>query len=241
MKWRRWIDAAIELLYPSRANCMGCGSLIGADEGWLCDACWEWLVPMREISDWICPRCGRALLHDTNCRACERWPKDALDGAWIAYAYQRPIDRMIRRLKYDGVRCLAQWMGTQMAELYLAGGRPSVDVVMAVPMHKRRVRQRGFNHAELLARTFAEAAQMPFDQALSRVRHTKQQARLGLQQRESNMRGAFVADDSVKGRRILLVDDVLTTGTTAIYCALALKQAGAKCVYVATLSGVMER
>lgn len=228
-------DGLLELLYPSRANCMGCASPLGADEGWLCDECRALLVPIHDLYDERCPRCGRPGRWD-KCRACRDWPPGMIALARSVYVYRRPVERMIRRMKYQGVTVLSEWMGMQITRLLAAEAFPRADMVAAVPMHRRRQRVRGFNHAELLARVVARETGLPLCTALRRSRNTRQQARLTGAQRKSNLIGAFVADESVSGRRVLLIDDVLTSGATALHCADALKKSGAADVFVATLA-----
>ncbi len=237
---RRAISAAMDLIYPARANCLGCGSPLGADEGHLCLDCWDLLVPAQNLSMVRCPHCGRPSKSGGRCKGCKRWPSDAIDLARFAYPYRRPVDRMIRRMKYGGVHTLAQFLGTEIANMLISQAFPEADAVCAVPMHARRLRARGFNHAALLARVVADQMRIPCLDALTRTRHTRQQARLDRASREKNMRDAFVADGSVLGKRVLLIDDVLTSGATTVNCALALKKAGADKVYVATLAAALE-
>jgi len=97
-------------------------------------------------------------------------------------------------------------------------------------MHPRRLRQRGYNHAALLAEAAARQLSLPVEEALERTRDTAQQARLGGQERRGNQLGAFCVTGDAAGRRVLLVDDVCTTGATAGACADALLQAGASAV-----------
>ena len=97
-------------------------------------------------------------------------------------------------------------------------------------MHPKRLKQRGFNHAEVLARAMAARLEMPYEDVIVRTRNTVQQARLEGEERLNNLKDAFEADGSVRGRRILLVDDVYTTGETARECAIALLAAGARSV-----------
>lgn len=105
-----------------------------------------------------------------------------------------------------------------------------IDVVCAVPLHWQRYLQRGYNQAALLARHIAKAQRIPYQPLLSRLRATQQQAKLDAETRLDNISGAFRAKPA-KGKRVLLVDDVLTTRATTTECALALLEAGAACVY----------
>ena len=207
------LEGALALLYPRRAACMGCDSQAGCDRDWLCAECRQALAKR-----WIGPRpMGEPAL---------------ISGAAFAYHYEGPAGGMVRRLKYGGAHRLAIPMGAAMARA-ARGMRPmGADWVVPVPMHPRRERERGFNHAEKLARAVAAELDLPCALALGRVRDTPQQARLGAAERRENLKEAFAPILPLEGRRVLLVDDVYTTGATVHSCARALRDAGAKSVYV---------
>lgn len=187
---------------------MGCDSMAGFDGEWLCGACRK-----RLATAWV-----------------GAWPDAKLDGFAVAYQYGGPAGGMVRRLKYGGVTKLAGPMADDMLRACEQIRPIRADVIVAVPMHPKRLRRRGFNQSEVLARAVAERINLPCEDALIRTRNTVQQARLTGRERLTNLRDAFVADLSVSGRRVLLVDDVYTTGTTAHECAIALREAGARAV-----------
>ena len=110
-----------------------------------------------------------------------------------------------------------------------------------VPMHKKRRKQRGRNHAELLARDVAARLELPYLDALERTRDTRQQARLDDKARRQNLRDAFAVRESVAGRRVILVDDVCTTGSTAMACARALRNGGAERVFLLCYARAVKR
>jgi ComF family protein len=143
---------------------------------------------------------------------------------------------MIRRMKYSGVYRMSEWMARQMAEALERGPLAPPDALAAVPMHRARLRLRGYNQAQLLADHIGAACDIPVLDALTRTRNTKQQARLNAQARHKNLEGAFLADGRVRGLRVLLIDDVLTTGSTATHCARALYKAGAADVQLLTFA-----
>ena len=208
---RKLWNALLAVLFPLRANCMGCGAATGCRE------------------DWVCPDCRQAL--------AKSWvgaepPPKYIDAAAYAYVYRNPASRLVRRLKYSGVGRLASFMGADMVRAYRFIEPTGADCVCSVPMHPRRLRQRGCNHAELLARDVAARLGLPYVEALSRVRDTRQQARLNDKERRRNLKDAFEPRADVAGRRVILVDDVCTTGSTAVACAKALRDAGAARVYL---------
>jgi len=243
MGWLRMAGALLlEALYPSQANCMGCGSPAGADEGWLCAECAHLLRPVSEVPGPRCPRCGRPLEGGAprGCGTCGDWPEGVVLAARFPFAYRRPVKGMIRRMKYQGVARMADWMAGEMfaiASRELPGG---YDLIVPVPMHVRRLRLRGVNHAEALASALSARSGVPWAPFLARRTDTPQQARLSAVARRRNLEGAFFASPEVKGRRVLLVDDVVTTGATALACAGALRAAGALDVQLVALAGAID-
>ncbi|KAB8142917.1 ComF family protein [Chloroflexia bacterium SDU3-3] len=198
------IESLLALLFPER--CAGCGAL----------------------GEPLCERCRSALdIYPDHVRGIP-----ALDAISIGYIYQRPIREAIHQLKYRRRRRVAQPLGQLLAELARPHA-PDIDAVMPVPMHASRLAERGFNQAELLASAAARGAGLPCVAAgLVRTRATSQQAHLNAQQRQANMRGVFAWQAAAPPpARILLVDDVLTTGATMSACAIALREAGSREVY----------
>ncbi|MGA8432507.1 MAG: ComF family protein [Candidatus Sulfotelmatobacter sp.] len=168
----------------------------------------------------------------------------------VAYgSYQGGLRELVHMLKYGGVLPAAKVLGRMVAEA-MVGLEPvlgdGVIVVVAVPLHKSKRRQRGFNQAELIARSAlkccaAERFQLA-DNVLLRKRDTDSQIGMTNHQRRENMRGAFTVSraQEVNGREVLLVDDVLTTGATAAECTRVLLRAGASRVWVATAARTMK-
>ena len=214
---RRAGNAALDLVYPPRAVCAGCGEASGCEQDYLCAAC------RRELE---AARLGVLMDPFQSC----------LCGRAHAYAYGGPAGRIVRSLKYGGVRALAPMMARDMARTLKEAEAvlPDFDCVTAVPMHRRRRYLRGMNQAELLAKAVAVELGLPWLDALTRTRATKQQARLDGEARRRNLDGAFRASEAVRGRSVILVDDVCTTGTTAESCAQALLAAGASRVFLLT-------
>ncbi|MGO4882812.1 MAG: ComF family protein [Bryobacteraceae bacterium] len=161
------------------------------------------------------------------------------DEAFCYGAYEGTLRKLIHLFKYSGMRRLAQPLGALLADA-LPRGR-QFDLVTAVPLHWRKQWQRGYNQAELLTKAIARARRIPAGKVLRRGSSTRAQAGLSNAQRRENVASAFRARRRVAGLRILLVDDVMTTGATAAACARALKRAGAKSVSLAALARVDRR
>lgn len=160
--------------------------------------------------------------------------------ARAATLYASPLREAIHAFKYRGVARLGPLLGAYMAGRLRATA--GFDVVVPVPLHPAREARRGYNQATILARTIASRWERPLVlSALVRVRETSPQVTLDLNARRGNVRGAFACVDAaaVAGRRVLLVDDVMTTGSTLDACAAVLKAAGAKQVWGFTLARVL--
>jgi ComF family protein len=169
------------------------------------------------------------------CRSGRR----GFDEAYCYGAYEGTLRKLIHLFKYSGMRGLAVPLAGLLADA-LPRDR-QFDAVTAVPLHWRRRWQRGFNQSELLGKAVARRRGIPALKLLRRAAATRAQAGLSNSQRRENVAGAFVARRRVAGMRILLVDDVMTTGATAGACARALKKAGARSVSILALARVDRR
>lgn len=200
-------------------RCPGCGA--EADPATLLCAGCAARIPRLETA--LCVRC-LAAGHDPS--GCHRHPGFASHARWI---YDERAARVIHALKYGERTALALALGPEMARALPPGYRP--DLVVEIPLHRTRRRERGYNQAGLLAEALAGAIGAPrLPEAMTRVRATRAQARLGPAARRRNMAGAFRVNhpDALAGRSVLIVDDVLTTGATLESALESLARAGAE-------------
>lgn len=218
---RRGALALTDLVFPPR-----CG-LCGVFGPFVCAMC---VAALPHAGGGRCPLCAaRATFGD--CRDCAAAAGGGLDGTIAATRYEAGARRLVHRLKYDRLSALAAPMAELMAETLATA--PPVDVVVPVPLHPRRERDRGFNQSALLAREIASRLGIDYaPRALERVRRTSPQAREpDSAARARNVAGAFAPRQPVVGRAVLLVDDVMTTGATLRACATVLREGGARAVY----------
>jgi ComF family protein len=208
-----------ELLFPTR--CAGCGGYAGRP---LCPEC---TASLPRIKGPVCSLCGRPTLYGVDgCRECRGRVKD-IDVTAALAVYEEPLRSAIHKLKYGNGRRLAPLLGA-MAAVRLAPLLQSTDPLLTyVPMHRRKKRAKGYDHAELLAEGVARALGLRVTGLLERTRLTKAQSSLTHERRRVNVKGAFeVIGEALEGVEVVIVDDVLTTGFTLSECAGALKRAG---------------
>jgi competence protein ComFC len=239
-RWhRRWLEAAARLLYPP--HCAGCGAaLTGPAAGYLCRAC------RRARTRLTGPRCGvcsqpygGALTGPFRCMNCgDR--ELAFEFAASAYRTRGVVRDLIHQFKYNRQMHLRHVLARMLAEGFrdarLSDLRP--DAVVPVPLHPARRREREFNQAEVLALLAGPRLALPVEDCLRRTRYTLTQTHHHREERFSNLEGAFALRPgaAVEGKLLALVDDVLTTGSTADACARALREAGAAAVVVITVA-----
>ena len=234
-RWRPWVTAALDLVFPPL--CPVCRGMVGADRrDPLCGVCWQGID--RIVPPW-CRCCGLPLGVEGLCSVCrQRRPPFAYARA--AARYGGLVREAIHAFKFGSRRGLADPLGDLLAGLGLSalpGAAP--DLLVPVPLHRRRERERGYNQALLVARRLERAWGVPVAaDGLVRLTATAPQADLDAAARRRNVRGAFdvVRAEAIAGRHIVLVDDVLTTGATASECARSLSRAGASAVGVLTIA-----
>ena len=236
-----WTADLLEFLLPT--GCVVCRTWIPARDTppIVCAPC---RTRLREATWPRCPRChhphGTGRVAAPDCLECRAWPPE-LTAARYAYVLGPPADDLVHALKYEGWRELANLMGSAMAAALqgpdstrpaAAPDRPTI--VVPVPTTPRRLKERGYNQAHLLAERLASLLGLPLRPVLARALAPRSQTSLTPMQRRENVRGAFgpaaMGLGGVRGAEVLLVDDVLTTGATAAEAAVTLVRAGAATV-----------
>lgn len=222
----RLLDALDNWLFPEDVLCLCCDQAL--DE---------------KAQDGLCPSCTRALAQ----LAQRQEALEAEDGGGLpeglayvhaAFPYEEQARRLIHRLKYESVRAAGVPLARQMA--FLPSGEE--EIIVPVPTDRRRQRQRGFNQAALLAEHIGRELGMEVCTALTRVESRRPQTGLSAEARRANLAGCMAAGGAVNGKRVLLVDDVYTTGATAQEAVRALRLAGAVSVgmFAAARAGTCE-
>ena len=220
------IRPALDYALPPR--CPGCGSVVEADHSF-CLACWG---GMEFLGDPCCARCGRPFPHDmgpgAECAACLAHPPP-FDSARAVLAYGDVARTVALRFKYGRRIGLARLIARHMLR-HLPDMGDDPPIIVPVPLHRWRLWHRGFNQSALIATHLSRLSGLPVDRhALRRIRATQPLRGMGGRDRARAVKGAFALAQGhdLKGRRILLIDDVHTSGATAAACAKALRRGGA--------------
>ena len=225
---RRAVTGLLDLLFPKDCVCLACGRLLVDDtQRQLCSDCAEALRPLEEPN---CPVCGAPTGDGGLCKACARLPDTARVPGRAPYAYADTARALVHALKFQHVRVAAVPLALGMMKVLPKG----YDALVPVPLHRRRERERGFNQARLLCEALVERGSPPILDALVRTRATKPQSKLPEAERWKNLVGAFLLAQPVAGKRVVVVDDVRTTGATTAACASVLYAGGCREVRVCT-------
>ena len=229
------LPALSSLFYP--ATCVVCSGAVDRRE-YLCESCRQ---RAPRIAAPFCAKCSEpfpgAITQTFSCANCEHRTLH-FDSAVAAYRSRGLVRKLVHEFKYGHHRYLryplVAWLGETMNDPRLRGRR--FDLIVPVPLHPARERERGFNQAALLAELLARRIALPVRPVLERIRYTTTQTAYDRAERMENLRDAFRLrkNRDVRGLHVLLIDDVLTTGSTLSECARVLKKAGAVSVYAAT-------
>lgn len=228
-------EKLMEFIFPPR--CAVCGEVLalGERKGFLCHKCGE-NIPF--IPKDICPHCGGETETAGFCDFCLK--PFAFETACAAFPYEK-VRQTIHLFKYEGGKQLGEGLGELMAGYLLQYHEElmvKTDVILSVPLHSKKEKRRGFNQTHILCQKISEKTGLVFwKDGLRRKRDTVAQSTLSTpEERRQNLKGAFETAADVSGKRVLLVDDIFTTGSTCNECAKALYRAGAKEVHIVCLS-----
>ncbi len=223
------INTFLDILYPRR--CPVCDDIPVPRGRKICDGCKDRLIP---ITGPRCCKCSKPLKNSEQeyCRDCSRRTHLFDQGIGI-FPYSTLLQESLFRLKYGKRQEYGAFYG-ELAAFYAReqAKKWKIDYIIPVPLHRKRLEKRGYNQAEIIAEAFGKKLNLPVKKnRLKRKVNTKPQKELDPAERRKNMRGAFTFEGKLEGEKILLIDDIYTTGSTLDEAARALKKAGAGKVY----------
>ena len=221
-------QVALDLLFPKW--CLGCGR----EGDFICPDC-ALELPWTESP--LCPMCGKPQADGTLCPGCRDWQAD-ISGIRSPLQFTGIVRKAVHQLKYKNLRALSEPLSGWLSDYLTAHPLPG-DVLVPVPVHPKRLKERGYNQSFLLAKELGKRTGLPVnDSCLLRRTHTPPQARTqNVNEQRSNVAGAFTCRNrSLTGKQVLLIDNVATSGATLNACATALKAAGAVSVWGLTLA-----
>ncbi len=225
----------LDLLYPKHITCNVCSKDIFEEDGnGICSECQKTLP---KIVGQVCFRCGTPIHSiDRYCDLCKK--AKPYEMARSCYEYRGKIVTLIHNLKFHNAQYLAEDFAKDLCELY-KNKKYDCDIIVPVPMTAQRLKSRGYNQAGLLANELAKLINLSIDENnLLKIKDTKSQVGLDFRERKDNLIDAFKTKDRkfFKGKKVLIVDDIFTTGATIECCARALKKGGASQVFAITIA-----
>ena len=254
MEFRKYLfelgNSLVDFVFP--AHCLLCNTSLTSQRGapgesrpdfLVCQHCWE---SLNILPHPFCPVCRNFLDHSQDVparlRRCPRCPESHPVLNWSLGLFDPAYQILIHNFKYRRKTTLGKSLGIRLGEI-LKKERllEEIDYLIPVPLHPSRQRERGYNQSKILARGISEITALPLlDRVLLRKKNTRDQTDLSPEEREENVKDAFAVRDNslLKGKGVLLVDDVMTTGATLKECSRVLKQAGARIIIGATLAVV---
>lgn len=223
------------LLYPHAAMCPICGEMRLVDEKYaLCEDCMKRLDALH-VPHGACDRCLSPVRRGQGCNMCRSGRMKSIDRCYAPFNYRAEVRKLVHEFKFEAVGSFMPYLSLMMTEALVDR---DYDYLVPVPLNEKRLLDRGVNQARLLADGLSEKTGIPVMEALDRKGYQKPQSATPMEKRAENVKGIFHANQDLNGLRILLIDDVRTTGSTAQACAEELKRAGAAKVGLCTLAVV---
>ena len=238
---REYIDSFLELIYPEKNCCQICGEVddkIG--EKYICKGCFK---KLRLIKFPVCKVCGKSLSTTPEqklCQECIRNPKSFYKNR-SPFRYKGIIKKILHDYKYLDKPYYFKMLGYFLYQYIQETNYTDYDFITTVPLHNIKLRKRGYNQAELIAKYLAKKLSIPYIDTLKRVKNTTKQSNLSKEDRARNLKNVFEIKskntyNKIRGKKILIVDDIYTTGATINECSSVLTTNGANRVYSITVA-----
>ncbi len=236
---KEYVDSFLELIYPEKNTCFICEKYdeeIG--ERYICCDCEK---KIKKIIPPVCAKCSKPINYDKSTELCRECSGDEryFETSKSLYAYEGVIKNAIYKYKYYNKPYFYKFFGNLLVDYMNREGYLNFDYILSVPLHPSKLRSRGYNQAELLAKYLSDKLSIPYIVALKRTKKTEKQSEQSKEERRKNLKNAFIvkkSSDIILNSTVLLVDDIYTTGSTVNECSKALITYGVKKVYVLTIA-----
>ena len=226
----------LNILFPKNFTCVLCGEEI-FDNSYLCDNCKS---NLPKIDGDICLKCGEPIKSQAKyCNRCQN-KSFVIDKIRCAFVYEDKIALALKNLKFNNHRYLVKPLALFLKETYIKENF-DVDIITYVPMHEKKLKERGFNHAELLAKELGKMLNIEVSDSLIKTKETKLQVDLDYKHRQENLVGAFnvINKNDFKNKKVLIIDDIFTTGATLNCCAESINKAKPNKIYALCVAHTM--
>lgn len=236
---RSYVDSFLELIYPEKNTCLICESYDESiTNSYICSHCEK---KIKKIIPPICYKCSKPIDYNFATELCQEccYVKRHFEMSRSPYVYEGLIKKAIYSYKYYNKPYFYKLFGNSLANYMINTNYTNFDYIVSVPLHTTKIRKRGYNQSELLAKHISSNLSIPYIDALKRTKKTLKQSEQNKEERRKNLKDAFsVKRNSQKiiNNTILLVDDIYTTGSTVEECSKALINYGATKVYVITIA-----
>jgi len=224
-----------QIIYPDRSKCCFCNKFLKLYENIFCNKCLYGIIPQNSNYN-ICEICGKFIKDQTICAACRK-SKPSFMLARAVGVYEGLIKEALQKFKYQGIRSLAEPMGRLMAlEALKHKEFIECSLITYVPLSFGRLKERRYNQSQLLAHELSKYLRIPVREVLEKIIDTEPMAKLTKEERLKNLVHAFRIKEQVNFQKVIIVDDVYTTGTTVSLCCSELLKGGVNEVYVLTFA-----
>ena len=232
---KNFFENILDKLFPLDITCFLCGEEIRESTHALCNDCEKEI----KFPDKICLRCGTPIYSLAKyCLTCKN-NKRYFKFARSLLIYENKVASAIKKFKYENKKFIGKYLAKFMAETFYKYEKDfgEIDYLIAVPLYPSKQKERGFNQSEILADELSKIINIPvLKNNLVRIKNTQTQTKLSYKERQENLENAFKVLNwrEIKNKRVILIDDVLTTGSTINHCSMVLKNSGAKEIFVIT-------
>jgi competence protein ComFC len=236
---KSYIDSFLELLYPEKNTCFICEDYDESiNDKYICSHCEKLLIKLEPP---LCIKCSKPIDYASSIKLCQECYHEVrhFETAKAPFAYKGLIKEVIYLYKYYNKPYFYKMLGNLLVTYMNRTNYTDFDCIVSVPLHSSKIRKRGYNQSELLAKYISEKLSIPYVDALKRIKRTAKQSEQSRLERMRNLKNAFgtkKSADKVINKTVLLVDDIFTTGSTVDECSKVLLNSGAAKVYVITIA-----